>query len=280
MSRRCCGAAEIRRARLVCSGSDSRCATCPSSPTGCPARVSMQRLLDLAARQGAEVRRGAAVRSLARTDWRRLAGHAQRRAVASLSRTVVLASGKYELRGHQRVWKPGPGCVGFKMHWRLLPEQQAALGRGIELFLYPHGYAGLQPIDAGMRQPVLRDGRHAVPDLGASFAAALAHLRQLIPTLDERLRGATPCLDDPCERRRAALRLCVSAQRLCRRSLPGRRPVRGDPFLHRRRNRDRAAHRPTGGRGDHGRRAVERFRGDGSAPGALAHARCGLGSKR
>ena len=33
--------------------------------------------------------------------------------------------------------------------------------------------------------------------LGASFAAALAHLRQLIPALDERLRGATPLWATP-----------------------------------------------------------------------------------
>ena len=100
-------------------------------------------LLGLAAREGAEVQRGAGVRLLARADggaW-----------LAMLEApTVVLASGKHELRGHQRIGKPGSGCVGFKMHWRLLPEQEAALGRRIELFLHPDGYAGLQPIDAGM----------------------------------------------------------------------------------------------------------------------------------
>jgi hypothetical protein len=41
-------------------------------------------------------------------------------------------------------------------------------------------------------QCLLRVRRDDVPDLGATFAAALAHLRQLIPLLDERLRGATP----------------------------------------------------------------------------------------
>ena len=153
-------------------------------------------LLDLAAREGAEVRRGAGVRSLARTDggtWQALLSDGQR----MLSRTVVLASGKHELRGHQRVWQPGSGCVGFKMHWRLLPEQETALGRGIELFLHPNGYAGLQPIDAGMVNLCLVMDVTTFQTLGASFRAALAHLRQLIPTLDERLREAIPLWSTP-----------------------------------------------------------------------------------
>ena len=83
------------------------------------------------------------------------------------------------------------------MHWRLLPGQEAALGRRIELFLHPHGYAGLQPIDTGMANLCFVMGLSAFQTVGASFAAALAHLRQLIPTLDERLRGAIPLWMSP-----------------------------------------------------------------------------------
>jgi flavin-dependent dehydrogenase len=129
------------------------------------------------------------VRSLVRADggaWLAVLSDGRR----ILTRTVVLASGKYELRGHQRVWRPGSGCVGFKMHWRLRPEQKAALGGSIELFLHPNGYAGLQPIDAGMANLCFVMGVTTFQTVGASFAAALAHLRQLMPTLDERLRGA------------------------------------------------------------------------------------------
>jgi flavin-dependent dehydrogenase len=108
------------------------------------------------------------------------------------SRTVVLATGKHELRGHHRICKPGPGWVGFKMHWRLSPDQQAALGQQIELFLHPDGYAGLQPIDAGLANLCFVLGVSAFQTSGATFAAALARLRQLLPRLDERLRGATP----------------------------------------------------------------------------------------
>ena len=85
----------------------------------------------------------------------------------------------------------GPDRVAWvQVHWRLRPEQKAALGRSIELFLHPNGYAGLQPIDAGMANLCFVMGVTTFQTVGASFAAALAHLRQLMPTLDERLRGA------------------------------------------------------------------------------------------
>ena len=189
------GAAEIRRARLVLRDRKAD-ARLPFVAYGLSRTRLDASLLDLAAREGAEVRRGAGVRSLARTDggaWQALLSDGQR----MLSRTVVLASGKHELRGHQRVWQPGSGCVGFKMHWRLLPEQETALGRGIELFLHPNGYAGLQPIDAGMVNLCLVMDVTTFQTLGASFGAALAHLRQLIPTLDERLREAIPLWSTP-----------------------------------------------------------------------------------
>ena len=264
------GAAEIRRARLVLRERTAD-AGLPFVAYGLSRMRLDASLLGLAAREAAEVQRGAGVRLLARADGGPWLACSDGRRI--LTRTVALARGKHELRGHQRIGKPGSGCVGFKMHWRLLPEQEAALGRRIELFLHPHGYAGLQPIDTGMANLCFVMGLTAFQTVGASFAAALSHLRQLIPTLDERLRGANPLLDEPCERRRAALRLCLSRHRLCRRPLPCRRPARGDPVLHGRRHRDRAADRPPRGGGDHGRRALEGFRGDGSAAGALAHAR-------
>jgi flavin-dependent dehydrogenase len=55
----------------------------------------------------------------------------------------------------------------------------------------------LQPIDAGMANVCFVFGVTTFQTLGATFAAALAHLRQLIPLLDERLRGATPALTTP-----------------------------------------------------------------------------------
>ena len=189
------GAAEIRRARLIVQDLEADAAL-PFVAYGLSRTRLDPTLLDLAARHGAEVRLGAAVRSLARTDggaWQALLSDGRR----ILSRTVLLASGKHDLRGHQRAWTLGRGCVGFKMHWRLLPEQEAALGPGIELFVYPNGYAGLQPIEGGVANLCLVINATTFQTIGASFVAALGHLRQLIPTLDERLREATPLWANP-----------------------------------------------------------------------------------
>jgi flavin-dependent dehydrogenase len=189
------GAVEILRARLIVPGLKAE-AGLPFAAYGLSRTRLDASLLQLAVRHGAEVRRGAGVRSLARTDggaW--LAMLSDGRHIRT--RTVVLASGKYEVRGHRRVGKPGSGCVGFKMHWRLAPEQKTALGRGIELFLHARGYAGLQPIDADIANLCFVMRVATFQTIGASFDAALAHLRQLIPPLDERLHGAIPLWTTP-----------------------------------------------------------------------------------
>jgi flavin-dependent dehydrogenase len=188
------GAAEIRRTRVTFEELEAA-AGLPFLAYGLARTRLDASLLALAARHGVEVRRGAAVRSLARSAgaWQAMLGDGR----SITTRAVALASGKHELRGHQRIWQPGPGCVGFKMHWRLSPEQQTALGQQIELFLHSDGYAGLQPIDAGMANLCFVLGVSAFQTSGATFAAALAHLRQLIPLLDARLRGATPVWTSP-----------------------------------------------------------------------------------
>ncbi len=184
------GAAEIRRARVVLRELKAD-APLPFLAYGLSRTRLDARLLDLAARRGAEVLGGAVVRSLARSGggaWQAVLGDGR----SITSRTVVLASGKHELRGHRRVWQPRSDYVGFKMHWRLSPEQKTALGQDIELFLHADGYAGLQPIDAGTANLCFVLGVATFQGLGTTFAAALAHLRQLFPPLDERLRGARP----------------------------------------------------------------------------------------
>jgi flavin-dependent dehydrogenase len=110
------GAAEIRRARVAFEELEAD-AGLPFLAYGLSRTRLDASLLDLAARRGVEVRRGAVVRSLARSvggSWQAMLGDGG----SITSRTVVIASGKHELRGHQRAW-PGSGCVGFKMHWRL-----------------------------------------------------------------------------------------------------------------------------------------------------------------
>ena len=39
--------------------------------------------------------------------------------------------------------------IGFKCHFRLTPEQRAALAEHVEMTLFDGGYAGLEPVEGG-----------------------------------------------------------------------------------------------------------------------------------
>ena len=67
----------------------------------------------------------------------------------------------------------------------------------------------MQPIDAGTVNLCFVIGVTLFQTLGGSFAAALAYLRQLIPALDERLRGATPCWTAPASVAGCPTAICV-----------------------------------------------------------------------
>ena len=189
------GGAEIRRTRVVAQRRSAE-AGLPFRAYGLARARLDASLLELAAAHGAEVQRGAGVRRLTPAGgnaWQAVLSDGRRIA----SRTVLLASGKHEVRGHQRRRDRSPGWIGFKLHWRLHADQAAALGDRIELFLDPSGYAGLQRIGSGIVNLCLAVGAASFQAQGASFAAALGHLRGRIPALDERLRRATPLWAQP-----------------------------------------------------------------------------------
>jgi flavin-dependent dehydrogenase len=143
-------------------------------------------LLAQAARYGADVRSGVAVRWLERAggNWITALGDGGR----IESPAIVLATGKHDLRGHGRPWRGARPFIGFKMHCRLHAEQAAALGDAVELFLYDGGYAGLQPIETGANLCFITTA--ACLRGGSGWTAALGHLRGVAPTLDLRLRDA------------------------------------------------------------------------------------------
>ena len=98
-------------------------------------------LLARAAQAGCTVERGAFVESLDSRDglW-----HARLRGGESWSApTVFLANGKHDLRGLERAPGPHGDMVGFKLHWRLTPQQTQALRGFMELYLFAGGYGGL-----------------------------------------------------------------------------------------------------------------------------------------
>ncbi|HEX2526140.1 MAG TPA: FAD-dependent monooxygenase [Geminicoccus sp.] len=151
-------------------------------------------LIERARAAGAVVRRGLAVRQLDRGGhW--IAQLADGSPVSA--RDAFIGTGKHDLRG----WKRGPGrqndLIGLKMHVRLAAGQAARLGRRVELFLFPGGYGGLEPIEEGAANICLLVRKQAFQQFGQGWEALLDHVGRANPHLGERLAGASSMHDRP-----------------------------------------------------------------------------------
>jgi flavin-dependent dehydrogenase len=78
-----------------------------------------------------------------------------------------------------------------------MPDQMAALGAGVELTLFPGGYAGLEPVEDGVANLCLVVRERHFAALGRRWEALLAALCSASPSLARRLAGATPCWSRP-----------------------------------------------------------------------------------
>jgi menaquinone-9 beta-reductase len=163
-----------------------------------PALSISRRLLDeailrQAAAGGADLRHGRAVRSMQRVDEGWIVELDDGCKVAA--RDAFLATGKFDLRG----WKRPPGhqndLIAFKLHWRM--AQVDALGPCVELFLFPGGYAGIEPVENGILNLCLViKGRHFA-QLGGKWELLLSMLRANFSRLHQALAGAEACWDRP-----------------------------------------------------------------------------------
>jgi menaquinone-9 beta-reductase len=188
------GARPLTRAR-ICARNVDVTTRLPFTGYGL-SRARLDRcLLQAAARRGADVRLCVGVRTLDRRHgaWSASLSNGGR----IESEAVILATGKHDLRGHGRAWSGAPPVVGFKMHWWLRPDQTAALGDAVELFLYDGGYAGLQLIESGSANLCLVMTADRLRRDGRAWQNAVSHLRKLAPTLAARLRDARPLWDRP-----------------------------------------------------------------------------------
>jgi flavin-dependent dehydrogenase len=147
-------------------------------------------LLQTAANAGAEVTRGVRVTGIdgdtvLASDGTRDAAH------------ILLATGKHDLRGHPRA-APATreGYVGLKMHWRLPSDELQQVGSAIELFLFDHGYAGLQRIGVSNANLCLVVKRRHFASLGNSWHSLLGALLG-DEALLRRLGDAEPLMPKP-----------------------------------------------------------------------------------
>ena len=188
------GAVPLHRLSLAGRGRTQGCAL-PFPAFSLSRRRLDAALLRAAEDAGAELRQGCAVRALERRGdaWlARLDGGG-----SLAARSVFLCTGKHDLRGWRRPPGPQPDLLGFKQHLHLPPEAAAALGAGVEITLFPGGYAGLQPVEGGRANLCLLVRQGAFAALGGDWPALQAQLLRAAPPLAQRLRGARPSQPRP-----------------------------------------------------------------------------------
>ncbi len=158
-------------------------------------RVLDEALLARAVTVGVRVCRGVSVESLTRdrgVDW--VAATASGEYVAP---AAFLATGKHDLRGHGRPTDSNAmrhgDLLALNAYFRLLPEQAGALRGAVEVYLFRHGYSGLQMVEDGTANLglLVRRGHFK------GWAALRSRVEREVPLLAERLRGAEEMLAKP-----------------------------------------------------------------------------------
>jgi flavin-dependent dehydrogenase len=153
-----------------------------------------EELLLLAERNGVRVMRGARVQQLQEQDGFWCAKTEQECVEA---RTIFSATGKHDLTGRPRPAGSQPGLVGFKMYYKLAPEQTAALAGHIELVLFRGGYGGLMVMEDGTVNFGCLIDRSEMQKHGSKWESLIAAMQQDCPHLAERLAGAEELLAKP-----------------------------------------------------------------------------------
>lgn len=185
------GGHPISAVRLLRGGRRAEAAL-PFPALGLSRRALDAALLDHAAAQGAEVRRGQTVLG-ADGATVRLAGSGRLAAEA-----LLLATGKHDLRGLRRPAAPARDhLIGFKTHLRLSARQRAALDGWIELILFADAYAGLQRIEDGRANLCLLTSRARLDRCGGAWDRLLDDLCRESAHLRERMAGAEALLAQP-----------------------------------------------------------------------------------
>jgi flavin-dependent dehydrogenase len=157
-------------------------------------RVLDEALLERAIHAGCKAHRGACVENLTPNlnGWEVHLRDGER----WQARTVFLANGKHDLRGHDRGSAAQGDLVGFKMHWRLAPAETDALREAMELFLFKDGYGGLSLIEEEQANLCLVVKRTRLRKLGgwnALFGSILVEVLHLA----RRLGGAKASWERP-----------------------------------------------------------------------------------
>ena len=187
------GARPIQRVRLH-SGRESVQSRLPFAALSLSRRMLDDTLLEKAKAAGCEVRRGAFVEKLHRSDN---GFSIQLRGAQTIqANNVFLATGKHELPELPRTKAEHPDLVGFKMHWQLAPESTEAIRHTMELFLFRDGYGGLALIENDLANLCFVIHQRRMRAKG-SWPEFLSAIRSEVPPLDGILHDAFQCWPKP-----------------------------------------------------------------------------------
>ena len=112
------------------------------------------------------------------------------------ARRVFLATGKHDLRGWNRPEGKQGDLVGFKMHWRLRPEETSALRGVMDLFLFEGGYGGLSLVENETANLCLVVRKSRLLGIGG-WRELLKALTDENALIAKRLEGAEPVWERP-----------------------------------------------------------------------------------
>lgn len=151
-------------------------------------------LLARAAEAGCEVRRGVAVEGLCTSGdgWKVPLGDG----TVARAHKVFLATGKHDLRGWNRPEGEHGNLVGFKVHWRLRPEETSALRGVMDLFLFEGGYGGLSLVENDTANLCLVVRKTRLLGIGG-WRELLRAVRDENALIGKRLGGAEPLWERP-----------------------------------------------------------------------------------
>ncbi len=189
------GASRISRLRLVRERKLTEVGL-PFTARGLSRRVLDEALLQRAHSQGARIIRGEAVRSIsAGPSLVRIDTDARQPVSAD---AVFLATGKHDVRGVKRVSAGSMrDLIGFKLHYRLMGQQQQALDGAVEVILFAGGYVGLQMVEQGIANLCLVVSRQRFEQVGKSWDGLLDWIGGECSHVVERLHDAEPLYGRP-----------------------------------------------------------------------------------
>lgn len=187
------GARQVRSLRFSAAGRSIE-TPLPFPALALSRTVLDEALLNRAKQSGCHVVRGTAIEKLTREGdtWCALTATGK----AFRASHLFLASGKHDIRAWGRPAGAQNDLVGFKMHWRLAPQQAEALAGTIEMILFPGGYGGLVAVEGESANLSVVVRRKILQSMGG-WADLLPHMRRACALLDHRLDGAQPMWDRP-----------------------------------------------------------------------------------